>query len=154
MNAGPLRRSVSFTRIYAAPRATVFAAWTQAEHLARWWGPKGFTNPRCEMDARVGGELYIVMLSPDGFEYPMRGRVVGLQAPERLHFSFQAVDAAGTVLLEGETRVVFEDLGQETRITVESTAAGSKPGVARMLEGMEAGWSQSLDKLKSMLAGG
>ena len=44
-----------FTRSLAAPRELVFRLWTDAEHLAKWWGPAGFTNPVCEFDPRPGG---------------------------------------------------------------------------------------------------
>ena len=58
-------REVTITRVFDAPRATVFRAWTDADRLARWWGPKGFTNPVCEIDARVGGAIRIHMRRPD-----------------------------------------------------------------------------------------
>jgi uncharacterized protein YndB with AHSA1/START domain len=38
------------TRVFDAPRSLVFKAWTQPEHLARWWGPQGFVNVAWEMD--------------------------------------------------------------------------------------------------------
>ncbi|HXP75753.1 MAG TPA: SRPBCC domain-containing protein, partial [Stellaceae bacterium] len=57
-------RTVVITRVFDAPRTLVFKAWTDAAHLARWWGPKGFTNPVCEVDARPGGGLRIVMRAP------------------------------------------------------------------------------------------
>jgi uncharacterized protein YndB with AHSA1/START domain len=64
------KREVVITRIFDAPRDLVFKAWTDPKHMARWWGPMGFTNPICELDARVGGAWRIVMRSPAGIEYP------------------------------------------------------------------------------------
>ena len=49
------KREVVITRIFDAPREFVFKAWTDPKHMARWWGPMDFTNPICELDARVGG---------------------------------------------------------------------------------------------------
>ena len=37
-------RALVVTRLIDAPRALVFRAWTQPEHIARWWGPQGFTT--------------------------------------------------------------------------------------------------------------
>ena len=37
-------------RVFDAPRDLVFRTWTEPEHLAQWWGPRGFTNPVCELD--------------------------------------------------------------------------------------------------------
>ena len=41
-------------RLIDAPRRLVFTAWTQPEHIARWWGPQGFTTIACTMDIRPG----------------------------------------------------------------------------------------------------
>jgi uncharacterized protein YndB with AHSA1/START domain len=65
-------RELTITRVFDAPRALVFEVWTDPKHLAQWWGPQGFTNPVCEFDARVGGELRIHMRGPDGSIYPMK----------------------------------------------------------------------------------
>ena len=81
-------------------------------------GPKGFTNPVCEIDARVGGTLRIHMRGPDGTVYPMKGEIRELVAPERLVFTNIAVDAAGKHLLEGLTTVTFADEGGKTKMTL------------------------------------
>ena len=96
-----LRRELTLTRVFRAPRALVFQAWTDPKHLSQWWGPKGFTNPVCEEDARVGGALRIVMRAPDGAEYPMIGVFREVVAPERLVFTNSPVDAAGQPLMDG-----------------------------------------------------
>ena len=70
------------TRIFDAPREVVFRAWTDPERLKRWWGPKGFTNPVCEVDVRTGGAIRIDMRAPDGAVYPMTGAFVEIVEPE------------------------------------------------------------------------
>ena len=77
--------------------------------LAQWWGPKGFTNPVCEIDARVGGALRIHMRAPDGSIYPMKGEIREIVAPERLVFTNIAVDADGSHIIEGLTTVTFAE---------------------------------------------
>ncbi|HEY6651113.1 MAG TPA: SRPBCC domain-containing protein, partial [Actinomycetota bacterium] len=42
-------REISITRIFAAPRDLVWRAWTEAEQLAQWFMPHGFTVPECDM---------------------------------------------------------------------------------------------------------
>ena len=64
--ADPTFRTVVLTRLLDAPRELVFKMWTDPTHVARWWGPKGFTNPVCEVDARPGGALRIVMRGRTG----------------------------------------------------------------------------------------
>src|SRR5260370_38402582 len=77
-------RVLVIERIFDAPRNLVFKAWTDPKQVAQWWGPKGFTNPACEMDVRPGGAMRICMLSPDGREHPVRGVFRELVEPERL----------------------------------------------------------------------
>ena len=56
------------TRVFDAPRALVWKAWTDPKYVMQWWGPKGFTAPFCEMDFRVGGKFLCCMRAPDGQE--------------------------------------------------------------------------------------
>jgi uncharacterized protein YndB with AHSA1/START domain len=148
-NTAPMQREVTISRVIAAPRDLVFKAWTDPAHLARWWGPHGFTNPVCEVDARVGGKLYIVMRGPDGTDYPMRGVFTEVVAPLRLVFTNFPVDADDRPLLEGHTTVTFAEEGGKTRVTVVMRATGLAPAAASMLEGMEMGWTQTIDRLES-----
>jgi uncharacterized protein YndB with AHSA1/START domain len=145
-------RELTITRLFDAPRALVFKAWTDAAQLAQWWGPKDFTNPVCEIDARVGGALRIHMRAPDGSIYAMKGEIRELVPPERLVFTNIAVDAAGRHLLEGLTTVTFADQGGKTKLTLRTQAKAVVDYAAAYLQGMEAGWTQSIDKLQTMLA--
>jgi uncharacterized protein YndB with AHSA1/START domain len=147
-----VERELTITRTFDAPRALVFRAWTDAKQLAQWWGPKGFTNPVCEIDARVGGALRIHMRAPDGSVYPMKGEIRELVPPERLVFTNIAVDAAGNHLLEGLTTVTFVEEGGKTTMTLRTRATVIVDYAAAYLQGMEAGWTQSIDKLESEFA--
>lgn len=49
---------LTFRRQLAAPRTAVWAAWTEADRFARWFGPHGSTMDPCELDARVGGRMF------------------------------------------------------------------------------------------------
>ena len=88
-------RELTITRVLDAPRSLVFRMWTEAEHMARWWGPKGFTNPVCEVDARPGGAIRIHMRGPDGTIYPMTGTFEEIVPPHRLVFTSVARDTDG-----------------------------------------------------------
>ena len=76
-------RELVVTRVIDAPRRLVFRAWTQPEHIARWWGPQGFTTIHCEMDVRVGGAYRFGMRSPQGTEHWKRGVYREIVEPER-----------------------------------------------------------------------
>src|ERR1700741_3221172 len=86
---------VVLTRVFDAPRALVFKIWTDPQHLAKWWGPRDFTNPVCELDLRVGGKILIHMRAPDGILYPMTGTFREIAAPERLVFTAIVEDRNG-----------------------------------------------------------
>ena len=142
---------VELTRVFDAPREDVFRAWTDAAVMKEWFGPRNFTNSVCEVDAQVGGALRIVMRGPDGTEYPMRGVFREVVVPERLVFSNVPVDAQDRALMLGVTTVIFEEFRGLTKITMRTVAIGVDPMAARMLEGMEAGWGQTLDRLGELL---
>jgi uncharacterized protein YndB with AHSA1/START domain len=143
-------RSVTITRVLDAPRDLVFRLWTEREHMAQWWGPRGFTNPVCELDVRVGGAIRIDMRAPDGTVYPMTGTFREISPPARLVFEAVAEDHDGNALLRSLTTVTFADEGGKTRLTVHADAVGLSPLAPQMLAGMEAGWTQSLEKLAEL----
>ena len=145
-------RELVLTRIIDAPRALVFRMWTDPVHLAKWGGPRDFTNPVCEIDFRPGGALRIVMRAPDGTEYPMTGMFREIAAPERLVFTNIAVDTAGKHLIEGLTTVTFAAQDGKTRLTLQTRAVAMVAAATRMLDGMEAGWTQSIDRLAAHVA--
>ncbi len=144
-------REVVITRLFDAPPEVVFAAWTDPEQLARWWGPDGFTNPVCELDVRLNGAWHIVMRAPDGTEYPCRGTYLEIVASKRLVFTNIALDNDGTPVLDGLTTVLFEDEDGKTKLTLRTRALALVPGAVEKLAGMETGWSMSVDRLAEEL---
>jgi uncharacterized protein YndB with AHSA1/START domain len=140
-------RELTITRIFDAPREVVFKAWTKVERLKRWWGPKNFTNPVCEIDVRQGGAMRIHMRGPDGTVYPMTGVFHEIAEPERLVFTASALDAKGTPLFEQLTTVTFEDHDGKTKLTVHASFSKIRPEAAPHLAGAEMGWNMSLDRL-------
>jgi uncharacterized protein YndB with AHSA1/START domain len=143
---------VSLTRRIAASPEIVFAAWTDPKHLAEWWGPKGFTNPVCEADARVGGAIRIDMRGPDGVVYPMTGRFLQIDRPHCLVFTASPVDEHGEPLMEVVNTVTFAKIERGTEVSLIARVTSTTPDAPRFLSGMSQGWSQSLDRLISLVA--
>ncbi len=135
------------TRVFDAPREVVFRAWTDPERLKRWWGPKDFTNPVCEVDVRTGGAIRIDMRAPDGAVYPMTGAFIEIVEPERLVFTSAALDKQGEPLFEVLNTVTFAEEGGKTKLTLHASVSKVRGEAAPHLAGMEQGWSQSLDRL-------
>jgi uncharacterized protein YndB with AHSA1/START domain len=142
---------VVLTRIFDAPRALVFKAWIDQKQLARWWGPRGFTNPVCEIDVRPGGAIRIHMRGPNGIVYPMTGVYEQILEPERLVFTSSALDEHGVPLFEVRTTVTFAEQDGKTTLTVDARVVSSTPKAASHLAGANAGWSQMLDRLGDFL---
>jgi PhnB protein len=145
------QRAITVTRVYDAPRKLVFGLWTDAKHLAKWWGPHGWTNPRCEADPRPGGKILIHMQAPDGTAHPMGGIYREIVPHERIVLE-TFVDGPNGRILDVYSTVTFEDVRGRTKLTLHADAQGFADFAARMLAGMEAGWSQSLDKLAGLAA--
>src|SRR5229473_4268217 len=93
-------RELVITRTFDAPRDLVFKMWTDAKHMAQWWGPHGFTNPVCELDVRPGGAIRIDMRGPDATVYPMTGVYQEIVEPERIVFTSAALDEKGHPMFE------------------------------------------------------
>ena len=73
-------------RLIGFPRKLVWKAWTDPVHLARWWGPKGFTNTFHQFDLRPGGEWVFVMHGPDGANFDNKSVFVEIVPQERIVF--------------------------------------------------------------------
>ena len=140
-------RELVITRIFDAPRQLVFKAWTEPEHLMRWWGPRGFTMTFCEMDLRPGGAYRFRMRSPEGTEHRLRGVFREIVEPERLVMTRAWVDAEGKPGHETLLTVSFADHEGKTRLTLHQAIFESV--TARDLH--RGGWSSSLDCLAEYL---
>ena len=148
----PEEWEIVLTRVFDLPRELVFKAWTGPKHLAQWWGPKGFTNPLCELDVRPGGSIRIHMCGPDGILYPMTGVYQEIMEPVRLVFTSAALDKEGNPILELLNTVTFAEHSGKTTLTTKARVVKTTPEGAPYLEGSEAGWTQSLERLGNLLA--
>ena len=154
------KQELVIERVFDAPRELVWRAWTDPEMFTKWWGPKGFTTPHCEIDLRVGGRLLNCMRSPEGQDYWSTGVYREIVPLERIVCTDSFADEKGNVVpathygmtadvpLEMLVTVTFEDLDGKTRMTLrhEGLPAGE------MREGAGTGWSESFDKLAEVLA--
>jgi uncharacterized protein YndB with AHSA1/START domain len=142
---------LTITRTINAPRVLVFKVWTDPRHLAQWWGPNGFTNPVCEIDARPGGMIRIHMRGPDGTVYPMTGEYREVVAPERLVFISAALDKNGHPLFEVLNTITFAYVGGKTKLSMHARVSKITGEAAPYLAGMEEGWKQSLKRLEDLV---
>jgi uncharacterized protein YndB with AHSA1/START domain len=142
-------QEVLITRIFEAPRETVFRAWTDPEELSAWYGPDGFDAPRerINIDLRVGGRYELTMVKRDsGAEFPLGYEIVELVAPELIVLRSDPMPEAGmhepTVV-----RVELHDHGEKTRMTLTDGPYRAGAGHA------EVGYMAAFDKLAARVAG-
>lgn len=150
-NAAKGSAELRLERLVQAPREKVWEAWTHQEKVAKWWGPKNFSNPMCKVDAKPGGDIRIDMQGPDGTIYPMKGTFRELVRPEWLVFKSTALDENGMPVLESLSSVEFESENGQTRIIIRASASAHNSEGLDALKGMEEGWTQSLNKLELFL---
>ena len=131
---------------FAAPRKRVFEACVEAEKLAEWWGPAGFTSPEIQLDGRVGGRYRITMQPPDGEAFHLSGAFTEVEAPRRLVYTFlwEEPDADDQ---ETVVALTFEQAGKGTHLVLDH---GPFKTEARY-ELHRAGWTETLDRLERVL---
>jgi uncharacterized protein YndB with AHSA1/START domain len=143
-------QEVLITRIFDAPRARVFAAWTDPDEVAAWYGPEHFDTPRerIRIDLRVGGRYELTMVRRgDGAEFPIGYEIIELVEPELIVMRSDPVPEVG--MHEGSlVRVEFHDHGAKTRMTL-SDGPYPEPGRGHA----EDGWSAAFEKLALLVAG-
>ena len=140
---------ILITRIFDAPRAEVFRAWTDPDEVAEWFGPDHFDTPRdrVRIDLRVGGRYELTMVQRDsGAEFPVGYEIVELVEPELLVLRADPVPEVG-MYEPTVVRIELHDHGPKTRMTLSD---GPYPAGIRHAE---AGWLAACDKLAARVAG-
>jgi uncharacterized protein YndB with AHSA1/START domain len=143
----PSDREIKMVRVFDAPRAMVFDAFTKCEYLRRWFGPRGFTLTVCEGDFAVGGGWRFVVRGPDGTEMGMRGKIREMQPPERLVHVETFDDYPGEALV---TTTFVESRGKTT-VTINLLYESKQIRDAVVQSGMEHGAAESYDRLAELL---
>jgi uncharacterized protein YndB with AHSA1/START domain len=108
-------REVVVRRVINGPRRLVFMAWTEARHLARWFGPAGFSVTTSSFDFRVGGVWDFVMHGPDGTDFRNWVHFLEITPPERIRYE-QGARAGDPDMFE--TTVSFAERDGGTEITL------------------------------------
>ena len=102
-------RELLLTRTLDAPIDLVWEAWTNPQHIAKWWGPNGFTNTITTMDMKPGGEWILTMHSPDGTDYKNKSIFKEVILHKRIVFDHIAPNFTATI--------EFKAQGEQTHLT-------------------------------------
>lgn len=139
------RRFVHARWIDATPEQ-VFEAFSQAERLARWWGPEGFSSTFEAFDLRPGGAWRFVMHGPDGTDYPNDNVFKVVEPPSRVDVEHLSEDHHFIL------RITLAGRGSRTLVGWEQTfdTAAHRQLVAPWVEPAN---EQNLDRLQREVAG-
>ena len=152
------------TRVVNAPRDLVWKAWTEAEHLQHWWGPKGSTVEVKKVDLRLGGVFHYVLRYSTGAAMWGRFTYREIAAPARLVYLSCFSDESGGITrapfpgnfpLEIENTVTLEEHEGGTEITISGLPHDATDEERMFFEGMFAsmtgGFGGTLDQLADYL---
>jgi uncharacterized protein YndB with AHSA1/START domain len=158
-----MKEDLVVSRIIDAPLALVWKAWTEPEHVMRWWGPKHWTSPSCKIDLRVGGMYIFCMQAPPeqgGMAQYLSGvytKIVPMQLLEYTSFlsdkDGKQVDPTSLGMppefpKELRNQIVFKAKGELTELVITEFDWPMSPMYVYSLAGMH----QTIDKLAASLA--
>jgi uncharacterized protein YndB with AHSA1/START domain len=133
------------TRLFDAPRALVFEAWTRAEHVTHWWDPSGASLAVCEIDLRPDGHFRWVNRAPDGGEGPSFSGI------------YREIEPPGKLVLgspsnpEQSSTLIFAEEGKKTRLTITIECATRQDRDVLLQMRVDAGTVQTLNNLAAYL---
>jgi len=142
------KRTLSLRKTFDAPIDLVWEAWTQPEHIARWWGPKGMSITVVEHNFKVGGKWKYSMPMPDGSEFISEG-----QYSEIVKFKKIVTSANFRPMTEGvEIRALFEKNGEKTNFTFSVVHPTEEYCKQQEQMGFYNGWGSAFTRLEGFLA--
>jgi len=138
------KTSLEIKRFINAPRARVYAAWTDPAQFKQWWGPEGVQTRNFTSDACVGGKYRWDLLNQEGEEMTVFGEYRELVPGKKIVFTWQWDDdeAWKNVSSVVTVELVDRDGGTELRLIHEKLP--SEESRDRHNEG----WTSVLDKLE------
>jgi uncharacterized protein YndB with AHSA1/START domain len=154
-------RMVRIVRVFDAPRALVFDAWSNSEQLLQWFAPNGCTLVCSKIDFQAGGEYHLCIRSADGHECWTRGIYLEIVRPERIVYTVRMANKTGAYITPADcgmhpdwpgemtVTVSFADAGHGTELTLCQSVSESLAKAT----GAYPSWLQMLDRLEGLLAG-
>lgn len=142
------RLDLVLERVVDVPPELVWAAWTQPEHLIKWFAPLPWTTVDCEIDLRPGGIFRCVMRSPEGQDMPNTGCYLEVVENQKLVWTDALVPGYRPSTTPFFTAVILlEPHGSGTKYTAIAIHKDEEVRKQHEEMGFHQGWSQCLDQL-------
>jgi len=140
-------------RVFDAPPALVWKAWTEPHHLMKWWAPKPWTTVECDIDLRAGGVMRTVMVSPDKQRFPNVGVFLEVVHQRKLVTTDAYTDAWTPSPKPFMTAIMtFEPQGKKTKYVARALHWTQSDREAHEKMGFHEGWGTAADQLAAVLA--
>lgn len=148
-------REVVIERVFDAPARLLFLAYSKAEHLRQWFGPKGYPLTRVEMDFRVGGLYRFAMTGPDGKQGPLfGGEYLEIVANEKIVYTngFLADDAPTPTTDRMLLTITFKEKAGKTTLTIHTLFGSIEMKNTHVGYGYVMGVNSGIDQLVDVVA--
>lgn len=141
------KRILTIKKTFDAPVELVWEAWTQPEHIAKWWAPKGMTINVIRHEFKVGGTWRYSSPMPDGSEFISEGVYSEIVRLKKIITS-----ANFRPMTEGvEMRSLFEKDGTKTHFTFSVVHPTEAYKLQQEKMGFYNGWGSTFTRLETYI---
>lgn len=139
--------TVTINRTFNAPISLVWLAWTQAEHIAQWWSPKGITTQVLAHDFKVGGYWKYLMPMSNGSEFIAEGQYLEIVEFEKIVSKADFKPMTAGV----EIHSLFKSVGDKTEFTFHVVHPNEAYKIQQEQMGILNGWGSVFERLEELL---
>lgn len=145
----PSDKEILLTRVFDAPPAVVFKAFTESEWIPKWWGPRDTTTTVDKMEFRPGGKWRFIQHDKKGEEYAFNGEYREVVPNKKIVNTFEFEPMAGHISVE---HITFQEVDGKTKVTnlVKYDSKADRDGMLKT--GMEEGAGETWDRFEELLA--
>lgn len=140
-------RTITIKRTFDAHIDLVWEAWTQADHIVKWWGPKGVQTEIVTHEFKVGGKWKYIMAMPNGHDFIAEGEYLEISAPTKLVTSANFLPMTEGVTME----VLLKENGDQTDFTFHVIHKTEEYKLQQEKMGVYNGWGSVFDRLHEFL---
>ncbi|MDC6365052.1 MULTISPECIES: SRPBCC domain-containing protein [Flavobacteriaceae] len=140
-------RTLTLERTFNAPLDLVWEAWTQPEHIIKWWGPKGMKTTVLEHNFSAGGKWKYVMEMPDGNEFIADGEYLEIVKHQKIVSTANFKPMTENV----EIHALFKADGNTTKFTFHCVHETEEYCRQQEQMGFYNGWGSVFDRLQHFL---
>jgi uncharacterized protein YndB with AHSA1/START domain len=146
--------TVKVERSFDAPLDLVWSAWTEAEFLDQWWGPKPFRAETKTMDFSEGGRWLYAMVGPQGEKFWGLKDFVKINPQKNFTYRSLFCDENGKVNPTTTASTWFNSFAESEGITLVTNDIYCESLAhleAQIKMGFKEGYTAGLDQLEELL---